>query len=143
MITSGERIITGPARTASLAAEPVRSLLRQLLKDLSTLCRQELALAKADLSGSLCAARRSIVVLMAGGAVLFGGLLALLSAAILALGAIMPMWLAALGVGVTVVIVGCVLLKVGQSGVGTVRLTPATSKESLRRDKAVLVRSGP
>jgi hypothetical protein len=143
MITPGERIITGPARTASLASEPVRSLLRQLLKDLSTLCRQEMALAKADLSGSLCAARRSIVVLMVGGAVLFGGLLALLSAAILALGALMPMWLAALVVGVTVVILGCILLKVGQSGVGTVRLTAATSKESLRRDKAVLVRSGP
>jgi Putative Actinobacterial Holin-X, holin superfamily III len=143
MITSGERIITGPERTASLAAEPVRSLLRQLFKDLSTLCRQEMALAKADLSGSLCAARRSIAVLMVGGAVLFGGLLALLSAAILALGAIMPMWLAALVVGMTVVILGCILLKVGQSGVGTVRLNAATSKESLRRDKAVLVRSGP
>jgi hypothetical protein len=142
MITSGERIITGQAHTASLAAEPVRSLLRQLLKDLSTLCRQEMALAKADLSGSLCAARRSITVLMVGGLVLFGGLLALLSAAILALGSIMPMWVAALVVGVTVVILGCVLLKVGQSGVGTVRLTPVTSRESLRRDKAILVRSG-
>jgi hypothetical protein len=142
MITSGERIITGPTRTASLASEPVRSLLRQLLRDLSTLCRQEISLAKADLSGSLCAARRSIVVLTVGGAVLFGGLMALLSAAILALGLIMPMWLAALVVGVTVVILGCVLLKVGQSGVGTVSLTPATSRESLRRDKAVLVRSG-
>jgi putative superfamily III holin-X len=143
MITSGERIITGQARTASLAAEPVRSLLRQLLRDLSTLCRQEIALAKADLSGSLCAARRSIAVLMVGGAVLFCGLLALLSAAILGLGTIMPMWLAALVVGSTVAILGCVLLKVGQSGVGTVRLTPMQSKESLRRDKAVLVRSGP
>jgi hypothetical protein len=101
-----------------------------------------MALAKADLSGSLCAARRSITVRMVGGLVLFGGLLALLSAAILALGSIMPMWVAALVVGVTVVILGCVLLKVGQSGVGTVRLTPVTSRESLRRDKAILVRSG-
>jgi Putative Actinobacterial Holin-X, holin superfamily III len=143
MITSEERIITGQARTASLAAEPVRSLLRQLLKDLSTLCRQEMALAKADLSGSLCAARRSIAVLVVGGAVLFGGLLALLSAAILGLGAIMPMWMAALVVGVSVAILGCVLLKVGQSGVGTVRLTPMQSKESLRRDKALLVRGSP
>jgi Putative Actinobacterial Holin-X, holin superfamily III len=143
MITSGERIITGQAGTASLAAEPVRSLLRQLLKDLSTLCRQEMALAKADLSGSLCAVRRSIAVLVIGGAVLFSGLLALLSAAILALGTIMPMWLAALVVGVTVVILGGVLLKVGQTGVGTARLTPVTSKESLRRDRDLLVRSGP
>jgi hypothetical protein len=142
MITSGERIITGQTRTASLASEPVRSLLRQLLKDLSTLCRQEMALAKADLSASVCAARRSIAVVMVGGAVLFGGFLALLSAAILALGAVMQMWLAALVIGVTVVILGCVLLKVGRSGVGTARLTPVKSKESLRRDKDVLVRSG-
>jgi hypothetical protein len=142
MITSRERIITGQAGTASLAAEPVRSLLRLLLKDLSTLCRQEIALAKADLSSSLCAARRSIAVLMVGGAVIFCGLLALVSAAILALGAIMPMWLSALVVGMTVITLGCVLLKVGQSGVGTARLTPLKSMESLQRDKAVLVRSG-
>jgi hypothetical protein len=141
MITSRERIITESGRTASLAAEPVRFLLRQLLGDLSTLCRQEIALAKADLSGSLCAARRSIVVLMAGGVVIFGGFLALLSAAILGLGTVMQMWLAALLVGIAVAILGGVLLKVGQSGVGTVKLTPMQSKESLRRDKAVLVRS--
>lgn len=142
MITSGERIITGQTRTASLASEPVRSLLRQLLKDLTTLCRQELALARADLSASLCAARRSIGVLVVGGVVIFSGFLALLGAAILALGAVMPMWLAALLVGGTVVILGCVLLKVGQSGVGTASLTPVNSRESLRRDKEVLVRSG-
>ena len=142
MITSEKHIFTGPTRTAPLAAEPIRSLLRQLLKDLSTLCRQEMALAKADLAASWCAARRSIVVLMIGGAVIFCGLLALLGAAILGLGTVVPLWLAALTVGVTVVIVGCVLLKVGQSGVGTTTLTPTRSKESLRRDKELLVRSG-
>jgi putative superfamily III holin-X len=142
MITSEERIFTGQTRTAPLAAEPIRYLLRQLLKDLSTLCRQEMALAKADLCASLCTARRSIAVLVIGSALVFCGFLALLSAAIVALGAIMPMWLGALLVGITVVILGCVLLKVGQSGVGAARLAPMQSKESLRRDKNVLVRSG-
>lgn len=141
MITAGERIITGQTRTASLASEPFRSLLGQLLKDLSTLCRQEMALAKADLSASVCTAGRSIAALMVGGVVLCGGFLALVSAAILALGAIMQMWLAALVVGATLVILGCVLLKVGKSGVGTGGLTLVKSKESLRRDKDVLVRS--
>jgi VIT1/CCC1 family predicted Fe2+/Mn2+ transporter len=133
MFTSGERIITGQTRTAPLAAEPIRALLRQLLKELSTLCRQEIALAKADLSGSLCVARRSIGVLALGGALIFGGFLALLAAAILA----------ALALVVTVVILGGVLLKVGQSGVGAAKFSPARSKESLRRDKDLLVRSGP
>jgi len=142
MITSGERFITGQTRPAPLASEPVKSLLGQLLKDLSTLCRQEMALAKADLSASICAATRSLAVLVVGGAVFFCGFLALLSAAILALGAVMPMWLAALVVGVTVMILGGVLLKVGKSGVGTGALTFVKSKESLRRDKDVLVRSG-
>jgi hypothetical protein len=142
MFTSGERSITGQTRTAPLAAEPVRALLRQLLRDLSTLCRQEIALAKADLSGSLCVARRNIGVLALGGAIIFGGFLALLAAAIVGLGALLPMWLAALAVGVTVVILGGVLLKVGQSGVGAARFSTARSKESLRRDKDVLARSG-
>jgi hypothetical protein len=143
MFTSGERMITGQTRTAPLAAEPVRALLRQLLGDLSTLCRQEIALAKADLSGSLCVARRSIGVLALGGAIIFGGFLALLAAAILGLGALLPMWLAALTVGFTVMILGGALLKVGQSGVGAAKFSPARSKESLRRDKDVLARSGP
>jgi hypothetical protein len=143
MFTSGERMITGQTRTAPLAAEPVRALLRQLLGDLSTLCRQEIALAKADLSGALCVARRSIGVLALGGAIIFAGFLAMLAAAIVGLGALMPMWLAALAVGVTVVILGGVLLKMGQSAVGTAKFSPARSKESLRRDKDVLVRSGP
>jgi hypothetical protein len=142
MFTSGERIITGQTRTAPLAAEPVRTLLRQLLGDLSTLCRQEIALAKADLTGSLCVARRSIGVLALGGAIIFAGFLALLAAAIVGLGALMPMWLAALAVGVAVVILGGVLLKMGQSAVGTAKFSPARSKESLLRDKDVLVRSG-
>lgn len=142
MFTSGERMITGQTRTAPLAAEPVRALLRQLLGDLSTLCRQEIALAKADLSGALCVARRSIGVLALGGAIIFAGFLAMLAAAIVGLGALMPMWLAALAVGVTVVILGGVLLKMGQSAVGTAKFSPARSKESLRRDKDVLVRSG-
>ena len=141
MFTSGERMITGQTRTAPLAAEPVRALLRQLLGDLSTLCRQEIALAKADLSGSLCVARRSIGVLALGGAIIFGGFLALLAAAILGLGALLPMWLAALTVGFTVMILGGALLKVGQSGVGAAKFSPARSKESLRRDKDVLARS--
>ena len=141
MFTSGERMISGQTRTAPLAAEPVRALLRQLLGDLSTLCRQEIALAKADLSGSLCVARRSIGVLALGGAIIFGGFLALLAAAILGLGALLPMWLAALTVGFTVVILGGALLKVGQSGVGAAKFSPARSKESLRRDKDVLARS--
>jgi hypothetical protein len=117
-------------------------LLRQLLRDLSTLCRQEIALAKADLSGSLCLARRNIGVLALGGAIIFGGFLALLAAAIVGLGGLMPLWLAALAVGVTVVILGGVLLKVGQSGVGAAKFSTARSKESLRRDKDVLARSG-
>jgi hypothetical protein len=142
MFMSGERIITGQTRTAPLAAEPVRTLLRQLLGDLSTLCRQEIALAKADLTGSLCVARRSIGVLALGGAIIFAGFLALLAAAIVGLGALMPMWLAALAVGVAVVILGGVLLKMGQSAVGTAKFSPARSKESLLRDKDVLVRSG-
>jgi hypothetical protein len=142
MFTSGERMISGQTRTAPLAAEPVRALLRQLLGDLSTLCRQEIALAKADLSGALCVARRSIGVLALGGAIIFAGFLAMLAAAIVGLGALMPMWLAALAVGVTVVILGGVLLKMGQSAVGTAKFSPARSKESLRRDKDVLVRSG-
>ncbi len=115
MITAGERGLSTQPRTAPLAAEPVTGLLRQLLRELSTLCRQEVALAKTYFSTSLAVVGKSIAVLAMGGAVIFGGFLALLSAAILALGAVMPMWLASLATGSAVVILGSVLLKIGQS----------------------------
>ncbi len=140
MFTSGERIITGQTRTAPLAAEPVRALL-QLLQDLSTLCRQEIALAR-QISPARCAWRAAVSRRWRWGVRSLGGFLALLAAAIVGLGALMPMWLAALTVGFTVVILGGALLKVGQSGVGAAKFSPARSKESLRRDKDVLVRSG-
>jgi hypothetical protein len=142
MITSGERTVMGPSRTAPLAAEPVTGLLRQLLRELSTLCRQEVALAKTDFSSSLAAVGKSIAVVAIAGAVIFGGFLALLSAAILALGAVMSMWLAALTTGVAVVILGSVLLKIGQSKLGGHDMTSARSRKSLRRDKEVLARAG-
>ncbi len=114
MITAGERRLVRQSRTAPLAAEPVAGLLRQLLGELSTLCRQEVALAKTDFAASLAAVGKSIAVLAIGGAVVFGGFLALLSAAILALGAVMPMWLASLTTAIAVVILGSVLLRIGQ-----------------------------
>jgi hypothetical protein len=141
MITSRQRRLDLPQRAASLTAEPAPVLIRQLLGDLATLCRQELALAKADLSDSLAAAGKSATLIALGGAALFGGFLVLLSAAILALGTVIAMWLASLAVGVGVLLAGCLLLKIGVARARAARRPALQSTDSLRRDKDVLSRS--
>ncbi len=141
MSTSRERRLEPPPRSAALTAEPAPVLIRQLLGDLATLCRQELALAKADFSDCLSAASKSIALMAIGGAALFGGFLVLLGAAILALGTVIALWLASLAVGVAVVVVGSLLLKTGLTRASAAKRPMLQSTDSLRRDKDVLSRS--
>jgi uncharacterized membrane protein len=88
-----------------------RALLRRLLSELSTLIRQEFALAVAELIQSL-GAFRAVAVVLAGGAIaLLAGFLLLLTAAVLGLAALLPPWLAALVVAVVVLAIGFGLLQ--------------------------------
>jgi xanthine/uracil permease len=70
----------------------------------------------------------------------FAGLLVLLAAAVLALAQWLEPWLAALVVGIVVVIIGVLLLLAGKQKLHPEQLKPERSAESLRRDKDVLVR---
>ncbi|MCA1599763.1 MAG: phage holin family protein, partial [Chloroflexi bacterium] len=57
------------------------------------LVREEVALAKAELTQNATRAGKEIGVLVIGGAVAYAGLLALLAAAILGLATALPAWL--------------------------------------------------
>ena len=122
-------------------AETVSGLLRRLTRELSTLFRQELALAGAEISRSLTALLVSLVSVVSGGAVLYAGFLLLLVAAVCGLAYALPLWLAAFAVGIAVMLVGCVLVVVGRNKLKSADLLPTRSPRSLRRDKDVLTRS--
>jgi uncharacterized membrane protein YqjE len=123
-------------------SETVLGLLQRLTGELSTLFRQELALAGAEVSRSLTALLTSLVSVVSGGAVLYAGFALLLVAAVCGLAYVVPVWLAALAVGLVMVLVGCVLIVIGRNKLKSADLLPTRSPRSLRRDKDVLTRSG-
>jgi Putative Actinobacterial Holin-X, holin superfamily III len=124
-----------PSSDASMA-----DLLRRLIDDLSTLVRQELALARAEITHSVGEAKTGLTGVAAGGAVLYTGVLALIAAGILALAEVMPAWGAALIVGALLAIVGYAMLSSGRKKLRPANLKPEQTQESLRKDKHMFER---
>ena len=122
------------------SSETAAGLLRRLVDDLSTLMRQELALARAEVSKSIDEAKTGLAGVTIGGAVLYAGLLALLAAVVLLLAEVMPAWGAALLVGAITAIAGFAMIKAAQKKLRPDNLKPEYTQESLRRDKEVLQR---
>ncbi len=98
------------------------------------LVREEVALAKAELTQTATQAGKDIGVLVIGGAVAYAGLLALLAAAILALATVLPAWLAALIVGLVVAGVGALLLQRGRAALARTDLAPRQTLATLAAD---------
>jgi ABC-type transport system involved in cytochrome bd biosynthesis fused ATPase/permease subunit len=120
--------------------ESVADLLRRLMGELSTLFRQELSLATAEISDAMTRLSRGVISVASGGAVLYAGFLTLLAAAVLALALVVQAWLAALIVGGVVTLIGLVLVLKGKKALEPSQLKPRRTVESLRQDKDVLMR---
>src|SRR5437588_10161091 len=86
--------------------QSVGELFSDLTRDLSTLVRQEVDLAKTEMSHKATAAGRDVGFLAAGAAVAYAGFLAIIAAVIIAVAHAMPWWLSALLVGVIVAAIG-------------------------------------
>jgi hypothetical protein len=112
-------------------------LFADLVRELGELVRQEAQLAKAELRQNASQAGRAIAALVVGGAIVYAGVLALLAAAILGLGqAGLPWWLAALVVGVVVVVIGAIVTTRGRAALQTTALAPQQTIETLKEDRA-------
>lgn len=88
----------------------VGELFSELANETSLLIRQEIALAKVELTEKAARVGRNVGFLVLGGAVGYAALLALLAAVIILLANVMPWWIAALLVAVLVGIVAAVLI---------------------------------
>ena len=122
-------------------AEPsLLGLLRQLTREVQVLFTKELALAKVELNASLQATKAGIAAVAGGAVVLLAGFLMLLLSAVFGLSTVMPPWLAALIVGVVVILLGLVMLKIGQRQFTPSQLTPERTLDSLQKDKEAVQR---
>ena len=110
-------------------------LFGELAQETSTLVRQEVNLAKTEMSQKASRAGRHVGVLAAGGAVAYAGLLAILSAVIVLLDNVMPLWLSALLVGLVVAVVGYLLIRRALDALKREDFAPRETMETLKEDQ--------
>jgi uncharacterized protein YacL len=111
-------------------------LFAELARESTTLIRQEIQLAKAEVTDSATRAGRAIAFLLAGGAVAYAGFLAVLAAIIIRLwDAGLEAWLAALLVGIVVAVVGIFLVMRARDTLQSTVLIPRKTMASLKEDQ--------
>jgi xanthine/uracil permease len=110
-------------------------LFSTLTRETSTLLRQEVQLAKAELTESATQAARGIGMLAAGGAVAYAGLLFVLLAVVFGLIKVgLEPWLASLIVGLVVVAIGAILVLRARASLKPANLAPQKTVETLKED---------
>jgi hypothetical protein len=115
---------------------PLGELFTELARETGTLVRQEVQLAKTEMTGKAATAGRSIGLVAAGGALAHAGVLAILAAVIAGLGSMIPIWAAALLVGGLVAITGYTLVQKGLGALRDLNPAPTQTIQTLRDDKA-------
>lgn len=120
------------------------NLIKELRDETTTLMRQEVALAKTEMSEKMSRISRNATYLAIGGGIAYAGLLLLIMAAAAGLyvglvaadvSHMTAGWLAPVIVGAIVAIIGYVFLQKGLSTLKHESLIPERTKESLQQDK--------
>jgi uncharacterized membrane protein YqjE len=128
-----------PTRQATGEEPTVGALVHDLSQDISTLVRDEMRLAQAELTEKGKRAGVGIGMFSAAGLLGFFGLATLITTAILALALVLPAWLAALIVAVVLFAVAGLVAMVGKSNVE--KATPPKPErtiESVKEDVATV-----
>jgi uncharacterized membrane protein YqjE len=124
-----------PSTTARTGAEPsLGDLVRQLATDSTTLIRQEMALARAEMRENVRSAARGAIAI--GGVLATIGVLALTAFLIILLGiALESYWLSSLIVGGLFLIIGGVLVWTNLSALRAEELKPETTIDTLKENR--------
>lgn len=110
-------------------------LFSALASDTGTLVRQEVELAKTEMTQKATRVGKDIGFLVAGGAVAYAGLLGILAAIAVGLGQLgVPWWLATLIVGVVVAAIGGFLVMRGLSNLRRETPLPQQTIDTLKED---------
>ncbi len=110
-------------------------LFSELAQETSTLVRQEVNLAKTEMSQKASRAGKQVGILAAGGALAYAGLLAILAALIVLLDNVMPLWLSALLVGLVVAVVGYLLVRRALDALKREDFAPRETIQTLKEDQ--------
>jgi len=110
-------------------------LFGDLSRQLSTLIRQEIVLARTEMTSKVTSVGRDAATIGLGGAMLYAAFLTLLGAIVLLLIDIgVPAWVAALGVAAVVGVIGGIMIMAGRQSLANQDLAPARTVETLKDD---------
>ena len=118
----------------SIENRPLGDLFGDLATDMGNLVRQEVALAKVQLTQKAKYLGRNIGYLVVGGAVAYAAILAIIAGIIMLLAKVVPHWGAALIVGVVVGGIGWLLIGKAMMALQQAELTPRETVETLKED---------
>lgn len=109
-------------------------LFGDLTRQLSALMRQEIRLAKTEMTDTVSTAGKNAGFIAAGGALAYAGLLAIIAGIILALALAIPAWLSALIIGIVVAIIGGLLIWKGVNTLRSTDMAPHETVETIQED---------
>lgn len=112
----------------------VADLLKGLVQQVGTLFRQEIALARAEMSESTSKIGRSAVSMAIAFLLSLGAFIMLLFAAAYGLAEVMPLWASTLIVGVVVAVIAAVLFFKARKDISAHSLAPTRTARTLRED---------
>lgn len=115
-------------------AQSLGELFSTLANQTSALVRQEVDLARTEMTQKVTRLGRDAGMIGAGAVVALGGALALVATLIIVLDIWLPLWLSALIVGLVLALIGFVLIQQGLSAIKRVDLTPHETLATLRDD---------
>jgi hypothetical protein len=117
-----------------LENRPLGDLFGDLATDMSNLVRQEITLAKVEVTQKAKYVGRNVGYLVIGGAVAYAALLAIIAAIIMLLAKYVPHWGSALIVGAVVGGIGWLLIGKAMTALQQTDLTPRETVETLKED---------
>jgi uncharacterized membrane protein YqjE len=120
---------------ASKDERTLGDMFAELSRETRTLVQQEIQLAKTELTEKAAKLAKSVVIVVAGGLIAYGGLLAIVATIVLALIATgLPAWAAALLGGILILGIGYLLIRWGLAGLRRQDLKPHQTLEILKED---------
>ena len=120
----------------SLENKPLGDLFSDLASDMSNLVRQEVALARVEMTQKAKRVGKNVGYLVIGGAIGYAALLAVIAAVIMLLDRVMPAWGASLLVGILIAGISWLLIGKAMNALQETDITPRETVETLKEDAA-------
>ncbi len=113
----------------------IGDLFNDLSRDMSRLVRDEVTLAKKELTQKTTKAGIDVAWLVAAGSIIYGGFLVLLATAVIALAIVLDWWLSALIIGAVTIAIGGAIAWYYWTKLSSINPTPQKTVETLQEDK--------